>query len=111
MSQERKTLDQLAEELEAAHQKYGGERIIHVKSGSLYRIVGFHFRESDMALCVEYTPRKSDFYNRVKFARSIEEMDFGTRFVFGVSITLGNSELDGTAANHFDHHKRGFDPK
>lgn len=108
MSEERKTLDQLAEELEAAHQKYGGKRIVHVKSGGLYRIVGFHFRESDMALCVEYTPRKS---NRVKFARSIEEMDFGKRFLFCGGHVSGNSELDAMMPNHFDHHKRGSDPK
>lgn len=79
---ERKTLDQLADEMEAASRRYHGSAIHHVESGCNYRIVGVHFRESDMALCVEYTPIRSAMHNRVKFARSIEEMDFGTRFVF-----------------------------
>lgn len=78
---ERKTLDQLADEMEAASRRYHGSAIHHVESGSNYRIVGFHFRESDMALCVEYTPIPRRRRNCV-FARSIEEMDFGTRFVF-----------------------------
>lgn len=79
---ERKTYDQLADELEAASDRYHGSEIRHVKSGGRYRIVGVHHRESDMAVCVEYTPIGSAFHNRVKFARSIEEMGFGTRFVF-----------------------------
>lgn len=111
MSGQRKTLDQLAEELEAASDRYQMREVRHVKSGVRYRIIGVHFREHDMALCVEYTPMRSPFYNRVKFARSIEEMDFGTRFLFCGGHVSGNSELDGTAANHFDHHKRGFDSK
>lgn len=79
---ERKTLDELAEELWDASQRYHGAAIQHVKSGSDYRIVGVHHRESDMAICIEYTPIRSTFHNRVKFARSIEEMDFGNRFIF-----------------------------
>lgn len=82
MSVERKTLDQLADELEAASDRWHNSTIRHVKSGGDYRIVGVHFRESDTALCVEYTPIRSTFHNRVKFARSVEEMDFGTKFVF-----------------------------
>ncbi len=88
VSEERKTLDQLAEELEAASDRYHGARIHHVKSGAEYSIVGVHFREHDMAICVEYTPVRSEFYNRVKFARSIDEMGFGIRFVFCGGITL-----------------------
>lgn len=76
-----KTLGQLAEELEAASDRYHNMQIVHPKSGGHYRIIGVHFRESDMALCVEYTPIRSEFYNRVKFARSIDEMAFGTRFI------------------------------
>ncbi|WP_233713844.1 BRCT domain-containing protein [Aquamicrobium zhengzhouense] len=79
---ERKTYDQLADELQAASDRYHGSEIQHVKSGGRYRIVGVHHRESDMAVCVEYTPIGSTFHNRVKFARSIEEMAFGTRFTF-----------------------------
>lgn len=79
---ERKSLDQLAEELEVACDTWIHRDIRHVKSGAQYRIVGLHFRESDMALCVEYTPVRSTFFNRVKFARSIDEMEFGSRFVF-----------------------------
>ena len=88
MTQERKTLDQLADELLAASDRYHGARIHHVKSGGEYSIVGVHFRESDMAICVEYTPVRSQFYNRVKFARSIDEMGFGIRFVFCGGIAL-----------------------
>ena len=111
MSNERKTLDQLAEELDSASDRYQMREVQHVKSGVRYRIIGLHFREHDMALCVEYTPMRSPFYNRVKFARSIEEMDFGTRFLFCGGHVSGNSELDAMMPNHFDHHKRGFDPK
>ena len=82
---ERKTLCQLADELDHTSQRLHGSMIHHVKSGEDYRIVGVHFRESDMAICVEYTPI-GEFYNQVKFARSIEEMEFGTRFVFKVGI-------------------------
>lgn len=107
---ERKTLDQLAEELQEASQRYHGSKIEHTKSGARYRIIGVHHRESDMALSVEYTPLGA-FYNRVKFGRSIEEMDFGRRFVFQGDPVLGNAELDGVAANHLNHSKRGFQPK
>ena len=88
MSGERKTLDQLAEEMEVVSDRYHGARIHHVKTGAEYSIVGVHFRESDMAICVEYTPIRSEFYNRVKFARSIDEMGFGIRFVFCGGISL-----------------------
>ncbi|QTG12377.1 hypothetical protein G6M86_03575 [Agrobacterium tumefaciens] len=78
---ERKTLEQLAAEI-SAHEDWIESVIQHVKSGDQYRVVGVHFREHDMALSVEYTPMKSPFHRHVKFARSIEEMDFGNRFVF-----------------------------
>lgn len=78
---ERKTYEQLAAELSAVTH-YIDSVVQHVKSGDQYRIVGVHFREHDMALSVEYTPMRSPFHRHVKFARSIEEMDFGTRFVF-----------------------------
>lgn len=90
---ERKTLDQLAEELLEASNRYHGNEIEHIKSSARYRIVGVHFRESDMALCVEYTPIRSPFYNLVKFARSVEEMDFGTRFVFIGGFVRGQAKL------------------
>lgn len=91
---ERKSLDQLADELEAASKQWHNAEIQHVKSGSRYRIVGFHFRESDMALCVEYClldglkeigshPAAGTICTaRVKFARSVSEMAFGSRFIF-----------------------------
>lgn len=82
MSQDRKTLDQLADELLAASDRYHHARVRQVETGEEYRIVGVHFRESDMAICVEYTPIRSRFCNCVKFARSIGEMEFGTKFVF-----------------------------
>jgi hypothetical protein len=78
---ERKTLEQLAAEL-SSHGHMLESVVQHVKSGDQYRIVGIHFREHDMALSVEYTPMRSPFHRHVKFARSIEEMDFGKRFVF-----------------------------
>lgn len=87
MSNKSKTLDQLAEELEAASDRYHNMLIKHQKSDGLYRIIGVHFRESDMAVCVEYTPIRSEFYNRVKFARSVEEMDFGNRFILSEGLT------------------------
>lgn len=90
----RKKLDELAAELERAAHAWHNLDILHVKSRTKYRIVGFHFRESDMALCVEYCP-SADLVEvghhpeggaiskaRVKFARSVEEMGFGSRFVF-----------------------------
>lgn len=79
---ERTPLEQLATDLEATSCLYHGRKIRHVATGGLYRIVGVHYRESDMALCVEYTPLRSGFYNRVKFARSVPEMNFWERFVF-----------------------------
>ena len=94
MEPERKTLDQLADELDAASKQWHNAEIQHVKSGGRYRIVGFHFRESDMALCVEYCPldglKEIGFHPaagtictvRVKFARSVSEMAFGSRFIF-----------------------------
>lgn len=76
-----KTLDELADEMEAASMRYHGQAIVHVKSGNRYRITGVNFRESDMAIQIVYTPIRSAFHNRVLFARTIEEMDFGTRFL------------------------------
>lgn len=76
---ERKTLDQLATEIESC--KFHNAMIQHVKNGDKYRIVDVYHRESDMALSVLYSPI-GDFFGRVKFGRSVEEMDFGTRFVF-----------------------------
>lgn len=111
MSGERKTLDQLAEELEAMTVRMRGNTVRHVKSGALYSITGVYFRESDMAMSVQYTPYDSRFYGRVIFGRTIEEMAFGTRFTFEGGHVSGNSELDAMMPNHFDHHKRGFDPK
>lgn len=78
---ERKSLEQLAAEIHE-HAHWLESVIQHVKSGDQYRIVGLHFREHDMALSVEYTPMRSPFHRTVKFARSIQEMDFGNRFVF-----------------------------
>lgn len=74
---ERKTLEQLTAEI-SAHDHWIGADVEHLKSGGQYRITGLHFREHDMALSVEYRPIGS----QVKFSRSIEEMDFGNRFVF-----------------------------
>lgn len=120
---ERKSLDQLADELSDTWNRWHGSVIQHVKSGGRYKIVGMHFRESDMALCVEYCPEEDEqligthraagkiFASRVKFARSVEDMNFGTRFVFVGGHAHGNAELDAGAPNHLDHDKRGFNPK
>ena len=76
----RKTYEELAEEVHVASLQYHGQTVQHVASETQYRIIGVHHREKDMAVCVEYTPI-GKFYNQVKFARSIAEMDFGNRFV------------------------------
>lgn len=76
----KRSLEELAAELLAASNRWHGAKLRHIKSGKIYRVVGVHFRESDMLICLEYTPLGSEFYNRVKFARSIGEMAFGTRF-------------------------------
>ncbi len=78
---ERKSLADLAVELGNAAQQYQGKRVLHVKSGDFYRITGVYFRESDMAVSVRYTPAGSEFHGQVEFGRSIEEMDFGKRFI------------------------------
>lgn len=82
MVNERKSLADLAVELNAAAQQYQGQRILHVKSGDFYRITDVQFRESDMAIEVTYSPQ-GEFYGQVRFARTVEEMDFGKRFVIG----------------------------
>ena len=82
MVSERKSLADLAIELAEASLKYQGQRILHVKSGDFYRITDVQFRESDMAIEVTYSPL-GEFYGQVRFARTIEEMDFGKRFVIG----------------------------
>lgn len=104
----RKTLEELAAEIAEAYRKYACSKVQHVKTGGIYMIVGAHFREHDMALCLEYSP---DANPKVFFSRSIEEMDFGTRFVFiGGPVKTKGSALGGPA-NHFDHTRRGFEPK
>lgn len=107
---ERKSLATLADELSEASNRWNGSKIIHHASGDKYQIVGVHHRESDMAICVEYTPF-GEFFNRAKFARSVEEMGFGKRFLFIGGPVRGNAELDGAAPNHFDPSKRGFSPR
>ena len=93
MSEERKSYDDLAAILKEANERWIGQTIQHVKSGGLYDIVGAHFRESDMAVCIVYCPAEyrgtAGTYamvkvntSKVKFARSVEEMGFGSRFVF-----------------------------
>lgn len=79
---ERKSLADLAVELRDAELKYHAQRIAHVRSGEFYRITGVQFRESDMAIEVTYSPL-GEFYGQVRFARTVEEMDFGKRFVIG----------------------------
>lgn len=79
---ERKSLADLAVELRSAELDYHGQRILHVKSGEYYRITGVQFRESDMSIEVTYSPQ-GEFYGQVRFARTVEEMDFGKRFVIG----------------------------
>lgn len=92
VSKERKSYDELAAILTEASEQWHGKTIQHVKSGGLYDIVGVHFRESDMAVCIEYCPAEyreivgtyvTSMINisKVKFARSVEEMGFGTRFI------------------------------
>lgn len=78
---ERKSLEELAQILKLAS-PHVGSTIFHKKSGTSYLIIGVHFRESDMAVCYVYTPFKSEFSGKVRFSRSISEMDFGTRFIF-----------------------------
>lgn len=78
---ERKSRAELAVELRDAELKYHAQRIAHVRSGEFYRIIGVQFRESDMALEVTYSPL-GEFYGQVRFARSVEQMEFGKRFVF-----------------------------
>lgn len=82
MSNERKSLADLAVELNAAAQQYQGQRILHVKSGDYYRITDVQFRESDMSVEVTYSPQ-GEFYGQVRFARTVLEMDFGKRFIIG----------------------------
>lgn len=78
---ERKTLEELAAETHAAEERYCFSQILHVKSGNDYVITGVHHREHDMALSIEYSPL-GKHYMQVYFSRSLEEMDFGNRFVF-----------------------------
>lgn len=82
MPDERKSLADLAVELNAAAQQYQGQRILHVKSGEFYRITDVQFRESDMSVEVTYSP-VGEFFGQVRFARTIVEMDFGKRFIIG----------------------------
>lgn len=77
---ERKSLADLAHSLNNVAQRYQGRRILHVKSGEYYRIVDVYYRESDMAPSVQYSPQ-GQFFCQVKFGRTVEEMDFGKRFV------------------------------
>jgi len=82
VSDDRKSLADLAVELAEAGAKYGDQRILHIKSGDYYRIIGVQFRESDMALELTYTPT-GEFYGQVRFSRTVDEMDIGKRFIFG----------------------------
>lgn len=82
MPNERKSLADLAVELAEAQLAYQGERILHVKSAEYYRIIDVQFRESDMSIEVTYSPM-GEFFGQVRFARTVEEMDFGKRFVIG----------------------------
>lgn len=88
---ERKSLADLAVELRNAELEYHGQRILHVKSGEYYRIAGVQFRESDMAIEVTYSPQ-GEFYGQVRFARTVEEMDFGKRFVIDAPKLVGPDE-------------------
>lgn len=88
----RKTMAELAAEISEAETRYCFNTIRHVKSGGEYVITGAHFREHDMALSVEYSPVDEDGYHKVYFSRSIDEMAFGTRFVFTGGIARGAME-------------------
>lgn len=77
---ERKSLADLSVELRKAERDYQGRRILHVKSAEYYRIIGVQFRESDMSIEVNYSPI-GEFFGAVRFSRTVEEMDFGKRFV------------------------------
>lgn len=74
----KRPVQELRDEL-SAYQKHIGSRVKHIASGGRYDIISVHFRESDMAVCFEYSPVGDEL---VRFSRPVSEMLLDGRFVF-----------------------------
>ncbi len=69
MTNPKKSYDELWLEIKPyAH--YQNKIVKHVKTDNLYKIRGFHFKESDMTLWFTYSPIN---HGHIKFSRPIEE--------------------------------------
>jgi hypothetical protein len=73
-------LTELGVELANLNWRYTGRELRHVKTGSFYRVTGFHYRESTMELMFTYRTIGSD---GVVFSRPLAELTDGRFEVFG----------------------------
>lgn len=82
MTEQRYSLDQLAERVEEATKRLYGKDIEHIRSGGRYRVVQVGLHADTMAITIGYTPISSSFFGRIIFNQTEVAMKFGERFRF-----------------------------